>query len=62
MFHTGGQCFSVISRSFHVPFSQIVLRLKNMADLDLSKSLSQTNFGNPGQIKDLLTSPTNRID
>ena len=62
MFHTVGQCFSMISCSVHVPFSQIVLRLKNMADLDLSKSLSQTNFGNPGLIKDLLTSPINRVE
>ena len=52
----------MISCSFHVSFSQIVLRLKNMADLDLSKSLSQTNFGNPDQIKDLMTALINRTE
>ena len=57
-----GQCFSVISCSFHVSLSQIVLRLRNMADLDLSKSLSQTNFENPDRIKDLMTALINRID
>ena len=33
-----------------------------MEDLDLSKSLSQTNFGNPDQIKDLMTAFVNRIE
>ena len=33
-----------------------------MADLDLSKSLSQTNFVNPDQIKDLMTALINRIE
>ena len=33
-----------------------------MADLDLSKSLSQTNFGNPDQIKDLMTAFINHIE
>ena len=33
-----------------------------MASSDLSKSLSQINFGNPDQIKDLFTSLINRIE
>ena len=33
-----------------------------MVDLDFSKLLSQTNFGNPDQIKDLMTAHINRIE